>query len=38
MVKDGKQELEWLDWRDIIWCLRNIADEYGYDLRPLAHS
>ena len=28
----------WGDWTRIIWGLRNMADDYNIDLRPLAHT
>jgi phage/plasmid-associated DNA primase len=38
ILEDGKQDIHWDDWKNVVWALRNIADDNGYDLRPLAHK
>lgn len=37
-IIDGIQEINWKEWRDVIWVLRNESDANGWDLRYLAHE
>ena len=33
-----KQEYEWHIWRNMMWAIKNIADDLGEDLNHIAHS
>jgi hypothetical protein len=38
LLKWKGQTWEWQEWRNFVWCLRNISDEYDIDLRPICHE
>lgn len=35
---EPKEECSYTEWRNVIWCIRNIADHYDVDLRHTAHN